>query len=69
MFASQYGRWADLYKTSLKSDTHGMRERIAIARSAIKDRLQELEGFSDHKAERYDIEAAINNLRVLERLS
>ena len=52
MFASLYGRWADLYKTILQSDMQGMRERIVLAQSAIKDRLQELEGFSDHKAER-----------------
>ena len=42
-------------------------ERVVAAKGAVHLRLKEIEGDSDHHAERQEIEDALNNLRVLER--
>lgn len=67
MFRSEYGVWFNLYKVALlEFDMRKMPERLSLANKAIKERLRQLEGSSDHHEERYDIRAALDNLRVLD---
>jgi hypothetical protein len=67
MLTSQNQAWTVFYKGALlELDQQKLPERIALAKKAMKERLQPLEASSDHHFERQDFEDAANNLRVLE---
>ena len=58
--------WEEVYKfAALEVDARKMPERVSAARDAIKGRLQEMDGDSDHHAERERLEHALNALKVL----
>jgi hypothetical protein len=62
-------RWLVLYKAALlEADIQKMRERIIIASKALQERLQKLQGSSNHYAERLEIDYAIRNLHVAEKM-
>ena len=59
--------WSDAYiRVALEVDVQKMPDRIVAARDAVADRLKNLEGDSDHHAERHEIEAAMAALISLE---
>ena len=59
--------WRDAYHQAvLEVRAQEMPERIVAARRTIADRLRDLEGDSDHHAERQQIEAALAALTVIE---
>jgi hypothetical protein len=61
------GRWVEAYlRAALEVDGQKMRERILTVREAVARRLKELEGNSDHHAERREIQAALVALMMLE---
>ena len=58
--------WEEVYKfAALEVDGLKMPERISAARDAIRGRLQEMDGDSDHHEERGRLEHALNALKVL----
>jgi hypothetical protein len=62
-------RWLILYRAALlETDLAKMPGRIVIAGTAIQDRLRRLQGSTNHHAERVEIEYAIRNLRVAEKM-
>ena len=61
-------KWVERYRqVALEVDAQKMPERIADANRAITERLRELEGNSDHHAERQEIETALTSLTVVEK--
>jgi hypothetical protein len=59
--------WEEVYlQTVLETDAQKIQERVATARQAIAGRLRNLEGDSDHHAERHRMETALNALKTLE---
>jgi hypothetical protein len=67
MFTSQNQAWTVLYKGALlELDRQKLPERIALAKKAMQERLQQFEASSDHHFERQDLADAANNLRALE---
>lgn len=68
MFASEDKSWFEVYKAAvLELDPQKLPERIVAAKERVRLRLEEIQGDSDHHAERQQIEDALNSLRVLER--
>lgn len=60
--------WFDAYRAAiLELDLQKLPERINAAREAVRSRLKDIEGDSNHHAERRQIEDALGDLRVLER--
>jgi hypothetical protein len=60
-------KWNDAYiRAALEVDVHKMPDRIFAARDAVAGRLKDLEGDSDHHAERHEIETALAALGGLE---
>jgi hypothetical protein len=60
-------KWLRAYKeAALEVDGHRMPQLVTFARQAIAGRLQDLEGSSDHYAERRQIEAALAALTRIE---
>ena len=58
--------WEEFYKFAvLEVDGRKMPERISAARDAIRGRLQEMDGDSDHHEERDRLQHALNALKVL----
>lgn len=51
----------------LELDLCKLPERIVAAREAVQLRLREIQGDTDHHAERQQIEDALSALRTLER--
>lgn len=69
MFANQDNPWFEVYEAALlELDSEKLPERILAAKEAVQLRLKEIQGDSDHHAERQEIEDALNNLRTLERM-
>jgi len=69
MFPNEQQRWLTLYKAALlELDPDKMPERIVLANKALQERSQELQGSSGHYGERLEIEYAIRNLHVAERM-
>jgi hypothetical protein len=69
MFAHERKKWLVLYKAALlESDLQKMRLRIVLAGRALQERLRKLQGTSGHYVERLEIEYAIRNLKVAERM-
>jgi len=62
-------RWLTLYRAALlELDVQKMPERIVIASKALQERERELQGSSGRYVERLEIEYAMRNLRVAERM-
>ena len=58
--------WEEVYRFAvLEVDGRKMPERISAARDAIRGRLRDLQGDSDHHEERDRLEYALNALKVL----
>jgi hypothetical protein len=69
MSTHEQKKWLVLYKAALlESDLQKMRLRIVLAGRALQERLRKLQGASGHYIERLEIEYAIRNLRVAERM-
>ena len=61
------GNWVKLYlRAALEVDGQKMPWRIVTAREAIAERLKDLEGSSDHHAERHEMQSALATLTRLE---
>ena len=59
--------WMEAYlRAALEVDGQKMPQRIVMAREAVAGRLKNLEGDSDHHAERHDMESALAALAILE---
>ena len=61
--------WEEVYELAVREmdevDGWKMPERVSAALDAIRGRLQEIGGDSDHREERARLEFALNALRVL----
>jgi len=69
MFPNQEKSWLTLYKAALlELDLRKMPERIVLATKALQDRSLELQGSSGHYGEKLEIEYAVRNLHVAERM-
>jgi hypothetical protein len=61
------GKWVESYlRAALEVDDQKMPWRIVTAREAIAVRLKDLEGNSDHHAERHEMQSALATLTRLE---
>lgn len=61
------GNWVESYlRATLEADGQKMPLRIVSAREAIAARLKDLEGNSDHHAERHEMQSALATLTRLE---
>jgi len=59
--------WVEEYlRAALEVDGQKMPERIVAAREAVVGRLKDLEGNSDHHAERHEMQSALDALTNLE---
>jgi len=59
--------WVEEYlRAALEVDGQKMPERIVAAREAVVGRLKDLEGNSDHHAERHEMQSALDVLTNLE---
>jgi hypothetical protein len=68
MFPKQK-RWLTLYKAALlELDLRKMPERIVLATKALQERSRELQESSGHYGEKLEIEYAVRNLHVAERM-
>jgi hypothetical protein len=62
-------RWLTLYRDALlELDMQKMPERIVRASRALQKRSRELQGSGGHYGERLEIEYAIRNLHVAQRM-
>jgi hypothetical protein len=69
MFRNEQKRWLTLYKAALlEPDLQKMPERIVLASKALHERSRQLQGSGGHYGERLEIEYAIRNLHVAERM-
>jgi hypothetical protein len=60
-------KWNQAYiRAALEVDVQKMPDRIVAARDAVAGRLKDLEGDSDHHAERHEIQTALAALTCLE---
>ena len=61
--------WFEAYTSAmLEFDPEKLSARIDAAREAAQARLDDIDGDSNHRAERRQIEDALSGLRTLERL-
>ena len=68
MFESEDKPWFEVYKAAmLELDPEKLPERIVAAKGAVQLRLKDIQGDTNHHAERQQIEDALDNLRTLER--
>jgi hypothetical protein len=59
--------WVEAYlRAALEVDGRKMRGRIVAAHEAVAGRLKDLEGNSDHHAERHEMQSALAALTSLE---
>ena len=60
--------WQQAYEAVLKeTDTKALFKLVEIAEAALRTRLAELKGSSDHHSERQAISEALANLRFVKR--
>ena len=60
-------KWNEAYiRAALEVDVQKMPDRIVSARDAVAGRLKDLEGDSDHHAERHEMQTALAALTCLE---
>ena len=65
----QQKRWLHLYRAALlELDLQKMPVRIALASKALQERSRALRGSGNHHGEKLEIEYAIRNLHVAERM-
>ena len=68
MLASEDKSWFEVYRAAvLELDAQKLPERIVAAKQAVQLRLKEIQGNTDHHAERQQIEDALSSLPTLER--
>jgi len=68
VFASEQKPWFEVYKAAmLEVDPRKLPHRTVAAKKAVESRLKEIQGDTDHRAERRQIEDALNSLRTLDR--
>ena len=68
MSGSEDKPWFEVYKGAvLELDPQKLPERIVAAKEAMQLRLKEIQGDTDHHAEREQMEDALSILRTLER--
>lgn len=68
MFPNEDKPWFELYKAAvLELDSQKLPGRIVAAKKSVQLRLIEIQGDTDHHAERQQIEDALSSLRALER--
>jgi hypothetical protein len=69
MFPNGQKRWLTLYRDALlELDLEKMPERIVLASRALHKRSRELQGSGGHYGEKLEIEYALRNLHVAERM-
>jgi hypothetical protein len=69
MSTPEQKKWLVLYKAALlESDLQKMPSRIVLAGRALQERLRKLQGSGGHYGEKIEIEYAIKNLKVAERM-
>jgi hypothetical protein len=69
MFPKEEKRWLTLYKAALlELDLQKMPKRIVLASEALQQRSRQLRGSGNHYGEKLEIEYAIRNLHVAERM-
>jgi hypothetical protein len=69
MDPNKQGNWLALYKAALlELDLQRMPERIALASKALQERTRELQGSGGYYGEKLEIEYALRNLHVAERM-
>ena len=69
MLSKGQKRWFDLYRAALlELDLQKMPDRIVLASKVLQRRSQELRDSSNDYGERLEIEYAIRNLHVAERM-
>jgi hypothetical protein len=62
-------KWLSLYKAALlELDLQKMSERIVVASEALRRRSRQLQGSEGHCIEKLEIEYAIRNLHVAEKM-
>jgi len=67
-FSRRFAAWQREYLTVLsETETPTLFKRVEIAEAAILTRRDDLEGSSDHHAERHAIEEALQKLREIKR--
>ncbi len=67
MLPKQHQKWEQAYFcAALEGDGQKTASRIGAAREAVAERKKDLEGSSDHHAERRDMDAALEILNGLE---
>lgn len=60
-------KWEEFYRlAAIEVDGKKMPDRIAAARTAVRDRLQDLEHSSNHHAEKRRLNGTLRILNVLE---
>jgi hypothetical protein len=60
--------WFQAYQAAmLELDPQKLPDRIVAAKEAVQLRLEEIQGDTDHHAERQQMEEALSSLRTLER--
>lgn len=68
MFANEDKPWFEVYKAAmLELNPQKLPGRIVAAKKAVQLRLIEIQGDTDHHAERQQIADALSILRILER--
>lgn len=68
MFTIEDKPWFEVYKAAvLELEPEKLPGRIVEAKEAVQMRLKDIQGDTDHREERHQIEDALNNLRTLER--
>jgi hypothetical protein len=68
-FEEERNNWFSLYKAALQElDIQVMQQRILVARNVLHERLRQLQTAPNHYTERLDLEYAIRNLYVAERM-
>lgn len=66
--AVRFPAWQQAYEAVLKeSDTKALFKLVEVAEAAVRTRLAELRGSSDHHSERLAISEALGNLRFVKR--
>jgi hypothetical protein len=69
MFFKSEERWFVLYRAALlELDIQKMPERIVSAQEVLEERLRDLQSARGNHVERLEIEYAIRNLHVAERM-
>ena len=67
MTSNNNKQWEEEYlRAALEVDGQKMPQRIVAAREAVVGRLKDLEGNSDHHAERHEMQSALDALTNLE---